>query len=121
MTTMLLAAACNRQGESGGRPKVVPGQAISGSGKVLSTSVIFHDDGGQLNIADLYLLVNDPAHGVDGANACVVWNKRSTGEVFLLDDAGKSWLGPHRAGTSTVLVNKQCLVSLNNTGLAEVS
>jgi hypothetical protein len=98
---------------------VVVKSPINGAGNTLSASVFFHDDAGQTNIVDLFLLVNDPVRGVDGTGGCVVWDKRSTGDVYLLDDAGKSWLGPHKAGTKTVLVNSQCLVSMANIGLAE--
>ncbi len=101
--------------------RVVPGHAISGAGKVLSTSAIFHDDAGQLNITDLFLVINDSAHGVDGTGGCAIWEKRPTGEVYLLDDSGKAWLGPHKAGSDNVIVNRQCLISLKNTGLAEVN
>lgn len=101
-------------------PRVIVNAPIAGSGHELNTSVMFHDDAGQLNMTDLYLLINDPARGADGTGGCVVWDRRTTGDVFLLEDAGKKWLGPHKAGSDTVLVNSQCLVSLKNTGLAEV-
>jgi hypothetical protein len=101
-------------------PTVILSTPLSGSGHELNTSVIFHDDAGQLNMTDLYLLINEPARGADGTGGCVVWDRRTTGDVFLLEDAGKKWLGPHKAGSDTVLVNSQCLVSLKNTGLAEV-
>jgi hypothetical protein len=101
--------------------RVVTGHPISGAGKVLSTSAIFHDDAGQLNITDLFLVINDSTHGVDGTGGCAIWEKRPTGEVYLLDDSGKKWLGPHKAGSSNVLVNSQCLISVQNTGLAEVN
>jgi hypothetical protein len=101
--------------------RVVPSQPISGAGKILSTSATFHDDSGQLNITDLFLVINDSAHGVDGTGGCAIWEKRPTGEVYLLDDSGKKWLGPHKAGSNNVIVNGQCLISLKNTGLAEVN
>lgn len=103
----------------GGVPKVITGTPLSGSGDTLTLAVAFHDDVGQTNISEVFLLVNDPAHGVDGTAACVVWCQRATGDVYLLDDAGKGWLGPHKLGSKNVLVNRQCLLSLSNTNLAE--
>lgn len=102
-------------------PKVIMEAPISGSGHVLTTSVMFHDDAGQLNITDVFILINDRARGADGTGGCVLWDRRATSDVFLLDDVGKKWLGPHKAGSDTVIVNSQCLVSLKNTGLAEVN
>jgi hypothetical protein len=104
---------------SSGAPKVITGTPLSGSGNTLTTAVLFHDDVGQTNISEVFLLVNDPGRGVDGTGGCVVWCQRITRNVYLLDDAGKGWLGPHKLGTQNVLVNQQCLLSLANTNLAE--
>jgi hypothetical protein len=108
------------QPEHSPQPKVIVKAPVSGEGHLLNTSVMFHDDAGQLNMTDLYFLINEPARGVDGTGGCVLWERRSTGDIFLLDDAGKRWLGPRKAGSDAVIVNSQCLVSLKNTGLAEV-
>jgi hypothetical protein len=102
-------------------PRVIVNRPISGSGNLLSTSVMFHDDAGQMNITDVFLLINDPTRGVDGTGGCVAWYQRLTGDVYLLDDGGKSWLGPHKAGSKTTLVNSQCLISMRNSGLVEVN
>jgi hypothetical protein len=102
-----------------GAPKVIAGTPLSGSGNTLTSAVAFHDDGGQTNISEVFLLVNDPGRGVDGTGGCVVWCQRLTGDVYLLDDAGKSWLGPHKLASRDVLVNHQCLLSLGNTNVAE--
>jgi hypothetical protein len=102
-----------------GAPKVIPGTPLSGSGNTLTSAVVFHDDAGQTNISEVFMLVNDPGHGVDGTGGCVVWCQRLTGDVYLLDDAGKGWLGPHKLGSQNVLVNHQCLLSLGNTNVAE--
>ena len=102
-------------------PRIVLGSPIGGAGNTLTASVTFHDDAGQLNLEEFFFLINDPSRGADGTGACVTRYKRSSGDVYLLDDAGKSWLGPHKAGSKTVLVNSQCLVSLANIGLAETN
>jgi hypothetical protein len=104
-----------------GAPKVVNGTPLSGSGNTLTTAVAFHDDAGQMNVSEVFLLVNDPAHGVDGTGGCIVWCQRLTGDVYLLDDAGKNWLGPHKLGSPNSMVNHQCLLSLGNTNFAEVN
>ena len=104
---------------TGSGPKVIIGTPLSGSGNALNSAVSFHDDAGQTNISEVFFLVNDPGHGADGTGGCVVWCQRLTGDVYLLDDAGKNWLGPHKLGTQNVLVNHQCLLSLANTNLAE--
>jgi hypothetical protein len=82
-------------------------------------AVAFHDGASQTNISEVFFLVNDQGRGVDLTGGCVVWCQRLTGDVYLLDDAGKNWLGPHKLGSKDVLVNHQCLVSLSNTGLDE--
>jgi hypothetical protein len=103
----------------GSAPKVITITPLSGSGSTLTSAVSFHDDAGQMNISEVFLLVNDPGHGVDGTSGCVVWCQRLTGDVYLLDDTGKDWLGPHKLGSQNVLVNHQCLLSLGSTNLAE--
>ena len=102
-------------------PSMIVNTPVSGAGNQLSTSVMFHDNAGQMNITELFLLISDPARGADGTRGCVEWYKRSTGDVYLLDDAGKGWLGPRKAGSKGVLVNSQCLISMGNTGLGEVN
>lgn len=63
-------------------PKVITNAPIFGSGNVLSTSVMFHDDAGQLNMTDVFLLINDRARGADGNRRMCALGSASNGRRF---------------------------------------
>jgi hypothetical protein len=101
-------------------PKVIPVKAIEGSGKLLKAVAIFHDEAGPSNLAEFYMVINVPARGVDGTAACAVQGHRVTDDVYLLDDTGHKWLGPHKIGSSDVVSNSQCTMNMHDLSLAEV-
>jgi hypothetical protein len=104
-----------------GAPKVVRGAPIAGSGPSLKMSPAFHDDSGVSNLVDIFVVTNTKERGVDGTAGCAVWCRRTTDDVYLLNDAGNNWLGPRKLHSSNTLANGQCTLHVDETGLSEVN
>ena len=101
-------------------PHISPGKTIEGSGKSVRAVAMFHDEAGPGNFAEFYLVINLAVRGVDGKEACAVWCKRPTEEVYLLNDAGNNWFGPRKIGSNDVLENSQCIINLHDVAFAEI-
>jgi hypothetical protein len=132
---VLGSLGCGQKGESDGKavapnqpaaatpanvaPKVIPAKPITGGGKSVKAVATFHDDAGPSNLAEMYMVINTPERGVDGTAACAIQFQSLTDDVYLLDDTGHKWLGPHKIHSSGVISNSQCTLDVHDMALAE--
>ena len=117
--TQPAASATRVDSVSAGPPRLVAAQRISGSGSRIGITATFHDDAGLANIVQLFAVVNIPSRGVDGTKGCAVWCKPETGDLYLLDDVGKNWLGPKKLGANDAIRNGQCQISAKDSSVAD--
>jgi hypothetical protein len=103
---------------TGALPTVVGMTPSSGAGTVSNFNVQFSDPQGQTNITDLFLLFSNTSQGIGGNNACVAWLRRTTGQLYLLNDTGTGWGSPVTMGSpNAILGNTSCLINAQNSGL----
>ena len=88
----------------------------SGSGSSGSFQAVASDAAGYADLASVELLFGASANQ---PNSCDLKYDRTVSRLWLLNDAGTSWIGPGIPGSGTVFSNSQC--SLNMTGAAAVA
>jgi hypothetical protein len=58
-----------------------------------------------------YFLINDTGGGLSGASGCFVQYNRTTGALYLANDAATAWLGPLAPGSGSSISNSQCTLN----------
>jgi hypothetical protein len=89
-------------------PAVVSTLPSSGSGSSQTFSLTVTDGGGASNIAAVYFMVNA---SISAANSCFVAYNRGSNTLYLMNDAGTTFLGPLTPGTATSVSNTRCTLS----------
>jgi hypothetical protein len=88
-------------------PSVVSSTPSSGTGLTQTFTLVYSDTAGWASLNNLQVNFSSP---LSGANACYVgWNP--AGVVYLLNDAGNTFLGPVTLGSAGSVSNSQCTVN----------
>ena len=87
----------------------------SGSGATQTFALRYSDSNGAANLATAWVWFN-PAITSSGASSCMAYYDRVGARLFLLNDAGTSWMAG-TLGTSGTLQNSQCAVSLGSSSV----
>ena len=90
-------------------PLAVSVTPSSGTGPSRSFSFAYSDGNGY---TDAFLTMQIINSTLQKSNGCATIYIRPSNQLFLLDDAGTSWLGPAVIGTSGTLNNSQCSINL---------
>ncbi|MBI4465406.1 MAG: hypothetical protein HY647_11935 [Acidobacteria bacterium] len=90
-------------------PSSVSVSPSSGSGSSQTFSFLYSDPDG---FADLNLMVTMINSTFGMANGCVTFYARASNQLFLMNDAGTTTLGPGTVGGAGTLQNSQCTVNL---------
>ena len=91
---------------SAGTPSIVSVSPSSGSGMSQTFTFVFSDTGGAGDLHQQFILFNS---STGGASACLPQYDGTS--LYLLNDAGSTWLGPMAPGSSSTLANSQCTVA----------
>jgi uncharacterized membrane protein len=83
----------------------------SGSGANQAFSFTYSDSAGYTDLATAWVWFN----AATVANSCLIYYDRPTLRLFLLDDAGASWMGGVTVPNVGVLENSQCSIQLTTT------
>src|SRR5205085_8442808 len=89
----------------------------SGSGLSQKFAALYSDSNGLADINVVMLSVNTSS---SLANACVVEYVRATNQLFLMNDAGTTWIGPGAPGSPGTLQNSQCTLDLQTSSASSV-
>jgi peptidyl-Asp metalloendopeptidase len=119
--TKATAAAWREAGGSGGgsgggggggssnlAPTAVSVSPASGSGSSKTFGYTFSDGNGYADIPAVQMLINSALRANGG---CYLYYSRSANRVYLMNDAGSTWLGSIVLGSSGTLQNSQCQVN----------
>jgi len=91
---------------------ISPGAGNSGPGQWVTITSTFADPDGWTNLRQAQLLVRD---SLAMANSLLVRYDQDQNKLYLLDDAGSSWLGGYAPGSSHILENSQGKLDVGNT------
>jgi hypothetical protein len=83
---------------------VSPASLTSGTGSPQSLTAVYSDANGSGDVSLAYLMVNAT---VNGANGIYAYYARSTGRLYLQNDAGSGPVGNCLPGSATTLSNSQ--------------
>lgn len=102
---------------SGGNqaPSAVSVTPASGGGSVQTFSFLFSDPDGLGDLSTLYMLVNAT---LNWPGSCYTSYVRSSNTLWLLNDAGNSWLGPVTPGGAGTLSNSRCAVNVGGSSVS---
>jgi hypothetical protein len=93
-------------------PSVVSVNPTGGSGLGPQTfSFVYSDPNGFAFVNEVRALFSPTGAG---SNSCYLYYVRSTNRLYLLNDAGNSFLGPFTLGVAGTLQNSQCSVNAGN-------
>ncbi|MGP8243954.1 MAG: SBBP repeat-containing protein [Bryobacteraceae bacterium] len=103
---MLVRGSWTVAAPAGGTPSAVSVSPSSGSGMTQAFTFVFSDTGGAGDLHQQFVLFNP---STSTTNACEVEYDGSN--LYLLNNAGASWLGPMTPGSSGSVSNSQCTLS----------
>ena len=89
-------------------PSAVSVNPSSGTGSNQTFSFVFSDPNGVADIVSAQVDINAT---LVAASACYLYYHRATNQIWLMNDAGSSWLGPITLGSAGSLSNSQCSVN----------
>ncbi len=85
----------------------------TGSGTTQTFALQYSDGLGATNLTQAWVWFT-PAMG-SGANSCLAYYDRPTNTIFLLNDAGSTWMSA-APGSATTLQNSQCAIAMGTSG-----
>ena len=97
-------------------PSAVSVTPNSGSGLSPQTfNLVYADSGGFSYLNDVQVLFS-PLESL--SNSCMLQYTPSTNNLYLMNDAGTTWLGPMTLGTAGTLQNSQCGVNVGSSSVS---
>ncbi|MFN7933200.1 MAG: DUF4091 domain-containing protein [Bryobacteraceae bacterium] len=95
-------------------PALVGLTPSSGSGSTAALSSVISDSNGYADIAGVNLLINS---SLQGSGGCWLYVDIASRVLYLANDSGSSWSSA-AIGSSSVLQNSQCSISLNQVSVS---
>jgi hypothetical protein len=95
-------------------PAAVSVTPSSGIGASQTLTMLFSDANGYTDIPVMLVVANEV---LSAAGSCYMYVDRTSGFIYLMNDAATAWAGPLRLGSAGTMANSQCVVNAGASSL----